>query len=141
MAEGLEVFTHEAAGYQPLVYSRDWMVALLNYEDIMALENAVDIERHVQTDEVFILLHGQAAFYLVAGGGPLQVVDLQPGLVYKVTPGTWHNLLATREAAFAIVEKRDTDKFDTQVRPLSADERQSLLAQLPGWLKSTRREG
>ena len=135
MTEGLEVFTHEAAGYRPLVYSQDWMVALLNYEDIMLPEKAVDIERHVQTDEVFILLGGRAAFYLVANDGPLQVFEMQPGFIYNVTQGTWHNLLATRDATLAVVEKRGTDLADTEIRPLSMQERQCLLDQLPDWLK------
>jgi len=51
----------------------------------------------------------------VTEGQPLQVVELQPGLVYKVKKGTWHNLLATKEAVFAIVENRDTDVFDVEI--------------------------
>ncbi len=139
--EGLQVFVHEGAGYRPLVYSQDWMVALLNYEDIMEPEKATEIERHLQTDEVFILLRGRAAFYLVVDDGPLQVFEMQPGVVYNVTRGTWHNLLTTQEAALAIVEKRDTDLTDTQTRLLSADERQTMLKQLPGWLRPRGREG
>ena len=135
MANGIEIYKYSGAGYKPLIYSHDWMVALLNYEDIMGLDKAVDIERHVQTDEVFILLKGRATFYLVAEGQPLQVVELKPGLVYNVIKGTWHNLLATQDAAFTIVENRDTDKFDTEIRPLTDEERQCMLGQIPAWLK------
>ncbi len=136
MTGGLEVFVHEGPGYRPLVYGEDWMVALLNYEDIMEPQKAHEIERHIQTDEVFILLRGQAAFYLVVDDAPLQVVEMQPGVIYNVVRGTWHNLLATQEAAFAIVERRDTDLTDTQVRPLDAQERQALLEQMPVWVNA-----
>ena len=135
MENGLEIFEYRDAGYKPLVYSQDWMVALLNYEEIMALENAHEIERHVLTDEVFILLKGRAAFYLAQEGKSLQIIELNPGVVYNVKKGTWHNLLATKDAAFAIVENRDTDKHDTEIRLLSGTERQSMLNQLPAWLK------
>jgi mannose-6-phosphate isomerase-like protein (cupin superfamily) len=111
------------------------MVALLNYEPIMDLDKAIEIERHVKTDEVFILLEGMAALYLVAGDKPLQVIELKPGMIYNVIKGTWHNLLATKEAQFVIVENRDTDKFDTEIRPLANEERQFMLGQLPGWVK------
>ncbi len=141
MTEGLQVFAHDGPGYQPLVFSQDWMVALLNHEDIMDVGKAQDIERHLQTDEVFILLRGLAAFYLVVDDGPLQVIEMQPGVVYNVTRGTWHNLLATREAAFAIVEKRGTDVTDTHIRPLSEQERHSMLKQLPAWLSAGGSEG
>lgn len=132
MVDGIEIYEYHGAGYKPLVYSNDWMVAFLNYEDSMSLEIACDIERHVKTDEVFLLLQGRAALYLVAADQPLRVIEMQPGLVYNVTRGTWHNLLATKEAVFAIVENRDTDKFDTEIRPLNIEERQRLLEQFPG---------
>lgn len=132
MVDGIEIYEYHGAGYKPLVYSNNWMVALLNYEDSMSLENACDIERHVKTDEVFLLLQGRAALYLVAADQPLRVIEMQPGLVYNMTRGTWHNLLATKEAVFAIVENRDTDKFDTEIRPLNIEERQRLLEQFPG---------
>jgi len=135
LIEGLEVFEHNSAGYQPLVYSHDWMVALLNHEDIMRLEKALEIERHAQTDEVFILLNGQAALYLVAGDQPLQVVEMKPGSIYNVVKGTWHNLLATEEAKFAIIENRDTDKFDTEIRKLTKIELKQMHGQMPKWVK------
>lgn len=135
MVNGIEIHEYAGAGYRPLVYNQGWMVALLNYEDIMRPDRATEIERHLKTDEVFILLQGQAAFYLESEGQPLRVVELKPGLIYNVTKGTWHNLLATRDAALAIVENRDTDKFDTEIRPLTDEERQRMFGQLPGWLK------
>ncbi len=135
LIEGLEVYEHNTAGYQPRVYSRDWMVALLNHEDIMRLENALEIERHAQTDEVFILLNGQAALYLVAGDRPLQVVEMKPGSIFNVLKGTWHNLLATEEAKFAIIENRDTDKYDTEIRKLTEMELEVMHRQLPDWIK------
>jgi len=135
LIEGLEIYEHNIAGYQPLVYSRDWMVALLNHEDIMRLEKALEIERHAQTDEVFILLNGQAALYLVAGDQPLQVVEMKPGSIYNVVKGTWHNLLATEEAKFAIIENRDTDKFDTEIRKLTKIELKQMHGQMPKWVK------
>jgi mannose-6-phosphate isomerase-like protein (cupin superfamily) len=137
LAQGIEVYEYSGPGYKPLVYSQDWMVARLNFEAIMELDKAVEIEMHKETDEVFILLKGKAAFYLVAGEQPLQVVELKPGLVYNVPKGTWHNLLATREAEFVIVENRDTDKYDTEIRSLADKERKRMLEQLPGWVKPT----
>jgi hypothetical protein len=133
LVNGMEIHEYTGAGYKPLVYCQGWMVALLNYEEIMRPNRATEIERHVKTDEVFILLEGRAAFYLKTEDQPLRVVELKPGLVYNVTRGTWHNLLATRNATLAIVENRDTDKFDTEIRPLTGKERERMLGQLPDW--------
>ena len=135
MTDGLETYEHHEQGYMPLVYGNSWMVALLNHEPIMDVEKAVEIERHNLTDEVFILLKGMAAFYLVREDQPLELVELKPGCIYNVIKGTWHNLLATKDASFAIVENRDTDKVDTEIRPLSLQEKQQILRKLPGWVK------
>jgi mannose-6-phosphate isomerase-like protein (cupin superfamily) len=128
----VEVHAWEQAGYQPLVFTPAWMIALLNWEPAMDLANAHEIERHVQTDEVFVLVRGQAALYTASPAG-FELIELQPGRLYNVTAGTWHNLLATRQAAFVIIENRDTHLQDTELRPLEAAERQQLLSLAPQW--------
>jgi mannose-6-phosphate isomerase-like protein (cupin superfamily) len=133
MTRKLEMYEHRENGYKPLVHTKDWMVALMNWDARMAVENAVMIERHVLTDEVFILLKGKAAFYLVEGIGPLRVVEMQPGKLYNVPQGVWHNTLATKDVQFAIIENMGTNKTDTEERPLSRAERTMLLEMLPEW--------
>ena len=130
MIEGVGTYRWAERGYRPLVFSDGWMVALLNWEPIMDFENATEIERHKETDEVFILLKGQAAMYVHTKEG-IQVFGMQPGVIYNVTKATWHNLVATRDAAFLIVENRDTHLRDTETRKLSPLEREALKSNLP----------
>jgi len=113
-----------------LVFSDGWMVALLNWEPIMDFEKATEIERHKETDEVFILLKGQAAMYVDTKEG-IQVFGMQAGLIYNVTKATWHNLVATRDVAFLIVENRDTHLRDTETRKLGPLEMEALKSKLP----------
>jgi hypothetical protein len=47
----------------------------------------------------------------------------------------WHNLLSTREAAWIIVENRDTHLHDTEIRQMTAEEWDTLRANLPAWLE------
>lgn len=129
---GVEFYEWNEAGYKPLVFHHDWMVALLNWEPACRLENAHEIERHNQTDEVFVLLCGQAALYVNAGAG-LRLVEMKPGALYNVRAGVWHNLLATRDAAWVIVETRDTNLYDTEIRKLSEEERRLLFSDTPAW--------
>jgi mannose-6-phosphate isomerase-like protein (cupin superfamily) len=135
--EGLEIHAYHGRGYQPLVRSQGWMVALLNYETMMSADKALDVERHLNSDEVFILIKGRAALYIVSGEGPLQVVEMIPGVVYNVLHGVWHNLLASEDVSLAIVENQgtDLDKTASETRLLSVAERQRLLANLPAWQK------
>lgn len=129
----LEIYTWIAEGYQPLVFSGDWQVALLNWEPIFDLANLREIERHNQTDEVFFLWRGRGALFVTTDGG-IRVVDMEPGVIYNVTRGTWHNLIAAHSASWIIVEKRDTHLHDTEIRRMTNNELRQIHTQLPAWL-------
>jgi hypothetical protein len=58
---GLEVYEWSEDGYKPLVFSHDWQAAILNWEPIFDLEKIGEVERHNQTDEVFVLTKGKAS--------------------------------------------------------------------------------
>jgi len=132
----LEVYAWQENGYKPLVFSDGWLVALLNWEPNADLTNACEIEVHHQTDEVFVLLNGKAALYSIMLNG-FQVVDIQPGLLYNVGRGTWHGVINTRDAKWLIVENRDVSPENSDIRPLSAEEKQILTANAPDWAKNT----
>ncbi|MCK4815266.1 hypothetical protein KA005_05815 [bacterium] len=126
----LEIYRWEEQGYKPLVFSNDWQVALLNWEPLFDRGNLNEIERHNDTDEVFVLLRGWSVLFVKMEGGSLQAVDMDPGVVYNVPKGVWHNLVASRDVTFLIVENRDTHLSDTEIRPINADELEMLDDQL-----------
>ena len=128
----LEVDRHGGPGYLPLVFSAGWQVAILNWEPPIDLANLGEIERHVETDEVFVLWRGRAAIFVKADDEIL-MEDMQPGVVYTVKRGSWHNLVASADVSLLIVENRDTHLDDTQLRQLDNSERVQILAQLPAW--------
>lgn len=128
----LDILPWEGASYNPIFESKTWMVALMNFDPIWKLENCHEIERHTLTDEVFVLLKGKAAFYMLGDDG-LTVVEIAPHVVYNVHVGGWHNLIATEDAKFLIVENIGTNHFDTERRKLTSEEKQQLLAKAPSW--------
>jgi mannose-6-phosphate isomerase-like protein (cupin superfamily) len=131
----LEIHGWNGVGYQPLVFSPDWQVALLNWEPLFERANLTEIERHNHSDEVFVLLHGQAVIFTRTDDSALLAVEMTPGIVYNVPRGVWHNLVATRDVAFIIVENRDTHLHDTEIRPITAEELKALDSQLPPWAR------
>lgn len=134
MSNLLEIHRYDQDGYLPLVFSDGWQVALLNWVPLFELSNAGEIERHNHTDEVFILWRGQALIF-VSNGEQLQAVEMQQGLVYNVPRGVWHNLLATRDASWIIVENRDTHLGDTELRRMDIAEWTQLRSALPAWVE------
>lgn len=130
----LEIWNHTDKGYQPLVFSAGWQVALLNWEPLFDLEKLGEIERHKKTDEVFVLWKGNAALFVKTTDG-MWVENMQPGVVYNVPKGVWHNLLSTRDASWIIVEDRNTHLHDTEIRTMSVNEMADLKANLPPWIE------
>ncbi len=134
MTDLLEIHQYDGVGYQPLVFSDGWQAALLNWEPLFDLAHAGEIERHNQTDEVFVLWRGRALIF-VSDGERLQAEEMKTGAIYNVPRGVWHNLLASRDASWIIVENRGTHLEDTELRQMSGAEWAQLHPALPAWLE------
>ncbi len=63
----LEIHEYTGEGFQPLVYFGSWRVAVLNYIEELHPAKIDTLERHPETDEVFVLTHGQGILFLVDG--------------------------------------------------------------------------
>ena len=133
---GVERHDWDGEGYLPLVFFGDWQVAALNWEPIFDPSNLGEIERHNETDEVFVLWRGRGMLLITTGAG-IETVDMEPGVIYNVRRGTWHTLVATRDASWIIVETRDTHLHDTEIRQMCEHELRGFEARLPEWLART----
>lgn len=136
MTDLLEIHQYDGVGYQPLVFSDGWQAALLNWEPLFDLAHAGEIERHNQTDEAFVLWRGRALIF-VSDGERLQAEEMMTGAIYNVPRGVWHNLLASRDASWIIVENRGTHLEDTELRQMSGAEWAQLRPALPAWLEES----
>ncbi|MFZ5921501.1 MAG: hypothetical protein ACOYY3_10665 [Chloroflexota bacterium] len=119
----LQIHSYEGEGFQPLVFFNGWRVAVLNYLDDIRPERNDRMERHTQTDEVFVLVKGRGV--LVIGGNGPQVEGVYPqvmetGKIYNVRRNTWHTILLSREASVLIVEERDTGEHNSEFTALPA---------------------
>jgi ureidoglycolate hydrolase len=128
----LEIRDYQGEGYQPLVDYCDWRVAILRYLDELQPERIDSMERHTETDEVFVLLLGQGV--LIMGGCEAQVEHIYPqvmerGKIYNVKRNAWHTILLSRDASVLLVENRDTGNHNSEVTRLSGEIRHSILEQ------------
>ncbi len=127
----LDIREYNGQGYKPLIDFKTWRVAVLRWEPASLPLNITSLERHTQTDEVFVLLHGKAM--LILGGNSNQVEDilpqeLEPGKLYNVKQSVWHTVLLSRDGSILIVENRDTGQGNTEYCQLSAGLRQQIMA-------------
>ena len=68
------------------------------------------VERHRETDEIFVLLSGECTL-LIGGDGDapakLEALPMEPFKVYNVRKGVWHNLLGQPGMRLFLVENAD----------------------------------
>jgi hypothetical protein len=109
--ELLEVGDHTAEGYRPVVDFDAWRVAVLNYSPGLRPENVTSMQRHNETDEVFVLLRGRCILFLGEGDDVVTQVfaeDMASLKIYNVKKGAWHTHTLSRDAMVLVVENRDT---------------------------------
>lgn len=118
-----DIFEAGSAGYHKLFHHQSWRVAILNYIDDLAPEKMHALEAHMETDEVFVLLEGDAV--LVLGRchqgdiEDFECVRMQPGQVYKIPKGVYHTLTMTKNAKVLIIEEENTCPDNSPQIPLA----------------------
>ena len=111
----LQILEHKEEGYQRKVDFEHWTVALMNYAPKLTREGLRYIERHMETDEVFVLLTGTASLLI---GEEMEEVPMEPNRIYNVEKGTWHATLLSEDAQVLIVENSDTSRANSEYKDI-----------------------
>ena len=107
--DGLDIIDYEGKGYKPAMAFKAWRVAFLNHAD--SFDRIVKLERHMETDEVFMLLEGEATLII---GLEKKTIAMEKHKVYNVRQGVWHNIKVSEDAKVFIVENDDTTAKNTE---------------------------
>lgn len=121
----MEILTYEGEGFQVLKESNDWKIGFLRYSKRFAA--CKEMERHLETDEAFILLTGKAALLTDV------VYPMKEQVLYVVPKGVWHHIVVSKDAVVMVVENRNTSKENTEKktwdRELWTDELKDTLCE------------
>jgi hypothetical protein len=107
----LEIREHNGPDYMPLVDFQTWRVALLNYTADYVPEKINRMQKHIETDEVFVLLAGRCILFLGEGEESVtkvHAVDMELYKLYNIKKGVWHSHTFSEDARVLIIENRDT---------------------------------
>lgn len=118
----IEVVPFPKEGYQPVVDYESWRVAILKFCDDLKIENIRTMQKHLLTDEVFVLLQGECSLFAGGDGehvGELSKIDMKPHQVYVVKKGVWHNHIMSEDGEVLIVENRDTSDDNSPIESLN----------------------
>ena len=105
--EGLEVVSYDGEGWKPLVRFEPWSVAILNSAPIYERGKISMLEKHTDTDEVFVLLKGSCELLIAGSGetiGKIERVKMEAGQLYNVKQNVWHSCCLEPDTSLLIVE-------------------------------------
>ena len=111
MSNKIDILEFDGPGYSTVMKFGAWRVAIINYCEHFDPKTPLKLERHMETDEVFVLLDGNAT--LIIGEEKKQYV-MEKNKVYNVLAGTWHHIHTDEQAKVLIVENEDTGMANTE---------------------------
>ncbi|AGB40272.1 WxcM-like protein [Halobacteroides halobius DSM 5150] len=126
----LEIKEYTAEGYKPLIDYGEWRVAILKYCDELLPQKINKMQKHDQTDEVFVLLEGECILFL--GEGEEEIIDIhaknmEPLKLYNIKRSVWHTHTLSQDAVVLIVENEDTCLANSPEKELTVEQQEKLV--------------
>ena len=103
-------------GFDTLHTFEGWKVAFITSGAQYGELNTV--KRHTKTDEVFVLVKGEATLYTADGDEPLIPTVLEKEKVYIVQKNTWHHVKVSEDGLLIVVENSDTTQENTESKEI-----------------------
>jgi hypothetical protein len=126
----IEIREHNKPDYMPLIDHQSWRVALMNYTADYLPEKITRMQKHTETDEVFVLLTGHCILFLGEGNESVtkaHALDMELYKLYNVKKGVWHSHTFSEDARVLIVENRDTVFENSPFVGLSESQRREVV--------------
>lgn len=127
--EYIDITTYEGEGYKPVIDYETWRVAILNYCEELEIQNIKTMQKHDETDEVFVLLKGNCTLFSGGKGDNIGDVDgiaMKPLQLYNVKRGVWHTHTLDKDGMVLIVENKDTSDFNSPTETLNEQQTKQL---------------
>ena len=125
----IELYKHTESGYNPFLIREQWQVAILNYAPEETLEAIDKLDVHYETDEVFVLLAGNAVLIAASIDSDIvcyEAIDMKPNIVYNIPRNVWHKIAMQPESSVLIVENQNTHVGDFEFYPLNEAQKNDL---------------
>ena len=103
----MDIAEFKGEDFKVMVKSDGWKIGFLRYSERFSHFGV--LERHLQTEESFILLEGSATLY-----ENHEPVEMEKCKVYNVKRGLWHHIVVSRDATVLVIENSDTSKENTE---------------------------
>lgn len=109
--EYIDITAYGGEGYKPMIDYESWRVAILRYCEELEIQNLNNMQKHNESDEVFILLSGNCTLFVGGKGETVDEIDgiaMKPLQLYNIKKNVWHTHTLDKSATVLIIENQDT---------------------------------
>lgn len=99
--------TYSGNDFAVLKQYAGWKLGFLRYSQ--RFSKFTELERHLQTDEVFVLLEGTATLYTKT-----EKRSMKGKTLYNIPRGIWHHIVVSPDATVLVIENSNTTKENTE---------------------------
>ncbi len=108
----IDIQSYFGEDFKAVIESGEWKIGLLRYSE--RFSGFKVMERHLLTDEVFVLLDGEAQLYIKDEQENIITYQMKKNHVYNVRQNVWHHIVVSEDATVLVVENRNTSKENTE---------------------------
>jgi len=126
----IEIREHNEPDYKPLIDYQNWRVAIINYTCDLTPDKINRMQKHTETDEVFVLMTGRCILFVGEGEEAvtkIHTVDMELYKAYNIKRGVWHSHTFSEDARVLIVENRDTVVENSPFVGLSGEQCKEII--------------
>lgn len=105
----IEKFNFTGEDFKVAMQFEGWKIGFLRISKRFSVFDR--LERHLLTDEAFILLSGSAVLYT-----DKEQMEMLPCFVYNVPKGEWHHITVSPDATVLVVENSNTCDENTEIK-------------------------
>lgn len=109
----INVISCKNAGFSSVFKSDTWQIATVTYAPQYSKEGFTHMKKHLNTDEVFVLVNGSAVIHTYEDGS-IKTVNVEREKIYCIEKNTWHYLEISADALLVAVENSEVLPEDTE---------------------------
>lgn len=118
-------YAFEGEGMSRVFENEKWTVGIKNWKPANDITGIDMLERHNQTDELFVLIAGSCTLISaeeVDGVMQFSKVEMEPNKVYNIPATLWHNTITCKDTKMILIEDSNTSMANSDLYPLSAEQ-------------------
>lgn len=122
----MEIASYEftGEGMRRMYENEKWTVGIKNWKPANDITGLDMLERHNETDELFVLLSGSCTLISAEeteNGWAFDKVKMEPGRVYNIPRSLWHNTVTQKDTKMILIEDSNTGESNSDFYRLTAE--------------------